>query len=472
MRVREVVRMGVCLVAALWVAPWLSAQAKHGSSAAADPPVAGADAKVLARALQAYDERKDAEAEPALRELAARYPRNYVISEALGSLYAGAGELSQALPLLERARRLRPQEAIARANLGAAYLKLNRPGEAVAELQAAARVDPRNADTEAALGQALLQQNEPGKAMEALTLANSLRPDDPELKYNLAIAQLGAGRIRQAEATVGKIPSAAVTDQVQSLAGDIHERLGNYTQAVLDYQAAARMNPSDANLFAVTAELLRHWTWDEAIAMARYGETRYPGSTHFRMAEGIGLYASGKYAQAAPVFSSLLAAEPDNGTFADLLGRSCSLVEEGVSAECEGLEAFARKHTENAQAATYAAAALLHRPAEHQNTEQAELFLRQAIAADPKLPEAYFELGVLEQGRLQWKESASSLERAIALRPAYTEAHYRLSRAYSHMGRREDAQREIVLQQRYSQQEKDSLNTRLQEVVKFIVKPS
>ncbi len=61
------------------------------------------------------------------------------------------------------------------------------------------------------------------------------------------------------------------------------------------------------------------------------------------------------------------------------------------------------------------------------------------------------------------------LQKAIELRPTYPEAHYRLSRAYAHLGQREEAQQEIALQQKYSQQAKDSLNNHLSEVVTFLV---
>jgi hypothetical protein len=36
------------------------------------------------------------------------------------------------------------------------------------------------------------------------------------------------------------------------------------------------------------------------------------------------------------------------------------------------------------------------------------------------------------------------------VKPTLAEAHYRLARAYSHLGRHDDAAKEIALQQRYS----------------------
>lgn len=431
-----------------------------------------ADTSALHRAIDAYDQGNASQAEPVLRDLAKRYPADFQANEALGSLYVEAGDLSQALPYLERARTLSPREAIAHANLGAAYLKLNRTGEAAHELETAARLDPRNGDTQSSLAQALMLNGRPAEAAGAFAKAASAKPGDWSLRYDWALALFDSGSMRQAATVLKPIPARAATDQMESLRGDVEEKLGDYKDAVLHYQSAAQINPSDANIYALTVELLRHWTWDEAITIAQYGEKQYPASTHFKVAEGLALYASSKYPAAAATFSALLAAKPDDAMYADLLGRSCVLVAEGASADCNGILEFARRHPENAQAATYAATGLLHRPEGQQDAAEAERLLHQAIAADPKLADAYFQMGVLYQMRLAWKESVTMLEQSIRLKPDFPEAHYRLSRAYAHMGQREDAQREIGLQQKYSQQEKDSLNARLQEVITFVLKPN
>jgi tetratricopeptide (TPR) repeat protein len=376
------------------------------------------------------------------------------------------------LPYLQRAIVIAPRQAIAHANLGAAYIKLSKNADAVHELQIAARLEPGNAETQSNLGNALMLTGQPAAAAKAFAIASDAMPGNWDLAYNWALALYEGGAPRQASVVLKKIPTQAMTDQTQALAGDVDEKLGNYKDAVIHYQSAAQINPSDANLYTLTLELLRHWTWDEAIKIANYGATRYPDKTHFKVAVGIALYGSNKYPDAAAAFSKLLIQDPDNGFYADLLGRSCSLVADGANPDCNGLEDFARSHPENAGAATYAAASILHRPATQQDTVKAEQLLNQAIAADPKLPEAYYQLGVLEQQRSHWKESSVALEKAIALRPTYAEAHYRLSRAYAHMGMRDDAQKQIALQQQYSQQEKDNLDSRLQEVVTFLLKPS
>jgi Tfp pilus assembly protein PilF len=75
---------------------------------------------------------------------------------------------------------------------------------------------------------------------------------------------------------------------------------------------------------------------------------------------------------------------------------------------------------------------------------------------------------VLDQEETQWQQSTTPLEKAISLNPAFAEAHYRLARAYSHLGRRDDASKEIELQQRYAKQQKDSLDARLKDVTTFL----
>jgi len=422
---------------------------------------------MLKRALDAYDAGDLRLAEPMLAELARRYPRSYEANEALGSLYAETDRNELAVRYLRRACSIAPHEGIAHANLGAAYLKSNNAGAAIPELRLALRDDPENAATMSNLGQALMLSAKPAEAAKAFAAAAARDPANAEVTYNLALAQYESGELRDAAATLARVSSP--TDQTDALAGDIAEKMGDYKQAIEHYQAAAQLNPSDANLYALTVELMRHWTWDEAVKMAAFGASRYPQSRHFEVAEGIAQYGGQHYTEAVVTFSALLQKEPDNALYADLLGRSCSAIAEDASAQCLGLDEFAHHHPENAQAATYAAVSLLHRPAAEQDQAEVKRLLDQAVAANPRLPEAWYQMAVLEQAGLQWKESAAALEKAIALRPTYPEAHYRLSRAYAHLGMKEEAQREIALQQTYSQQAKDSLNAHLQEVVTFLV---
>jgi predicted Zn-dependent protease len=436
------------------------------------------DNATLQRALSAYDAGDFTQAEPLLRALATRYRSSFDANEALGSLYAEKGDLAAALPFLERATTLAPRRAIAHANLGAALLKQNHLPHAVIELQTAAQLDPQDQQTQSNLGHALFQAGQPAAAARAFSAARLLSTSDPELAaeliYDEALADYQAGEFPQAALLLGTLAPDSMTAADQSLAADTDEKLAHYKDALLHYQAAAHLEPSAANLYALAVELLRHWTWDEALKVAAYGEQRYPQDQRFPFAQGVALYADGKYTPAVAIFSSLLAQYPENETYAALLGRSCNAIDtSGADADanhCAALQTFAESHPHNAEVATYAAKRILEQPAGEQNSAEADRLLHQAIAADPQLAQAWFQLGVLAQQQQKWQQSTVALEKAVALAPSDPEAHYRLSRAYSHLGRKDEAQQQMQLHQQDADEQKTALNARLQDVVTFLLK--
>jgi tetratricopeptide (TPR) repeat protein len=183
----------------------------------------------------------------------------------------------------------------------------------------------------------------------------------------------------------------------------------------------------------------------------------------------VAYYGAGKYDQAIPVFADLLAEYPENPMYAELLGRTCTVLTEGEQPRCAGLIAYAGQHPKDAILATYAATAILHQPADDGRLRQARRLLQSALGADPRLPEAHYGMGLLLQTESQWPQSIAQMEAAIRLRPTYASAHYRLALALSHGGEHQRAQEEIRLEQKYSQQEHAMVDARLRQVTTFLV---
>ncbi|HEY3988099.1 MAG TPA: tetratricopeptide repeat protein [Acidobacteriaceae bacterium] len=439
-----------------------------GTASAAQ--MSAADGAKLQQALTLYDQGRSQEAQPLLQELLVRHPANFNINETLGLIHAEAGDFSTALPLLERAARLDPQAALARVNLGTAYLKLNQPRKALPELEAAARLQPGDQQTQSNLAHAYMETAEPAKAAQAFAAAAALGPLDADTSHDRALALLQSNDASGAKQVLDALPQGNRNDAIEELAGETEEHLGNYRQAEEHFSEAAHLNPSEPNIYAWVVELLRHFSWQPAVKIADYGIQQFPTSTRLKSARGIALYADNRYKEAAVVFSDLLVADSGNATWASLLGRNCALIADVTATGCENLQHFAEQHPQNAEAATYAATALLHQPAEKRDDSKARALLQQAIAADPRLADAYYQLGVLDQEETRWQESTAPLKKAITLQPALAEAHYRLARAYSHLGRRDDAAREIELQQRYAKEQKQSVDARLKEVTTFLTK--
>jgi tetratricopeptide (TPR) repeat protein len=426
------------------------------------------DEQSLASALKAEDEGRIREAASILSSLAHKYPDSFEISASLGEIYAEEGNYSHAAPLLETASKLRPSSAPVLANLGAVYLKLGRNEDAVHVLHRAASLDPKNAATQSNYGLALMQTKHPAEAARAFAAAANAKPPKDDLLYNWSLALFDSGQYDEAGKVLARASNMETSAAAQSLLGDICEKQRQYKEAAAHYVSAVKLDPSEQNIYTAGIEFMRHWTFDPAIQYFEFGVKQYPASRRMLLALGIARYSNNEFAKAAPLFAQLLNADPNNEFVADLLGHDCSLMPDD-SPGCSSLIDFAQRHTKNAPVATYAAASILHRPSDQQDLALAENLLQQAIAADPKFPESYYQLGVLEQQKRDWPASISPLEKAIALKPTYSQAHYRLALAYSHTGQHQKAQAEIALQQKYSQQEKDDLNARFKQVTTFLV---
>jgi tetratricopeptide (TPR) repeat protein len=431
--------------------------------------ITAADNDAFQRAEADLDAGNAAAAEPLLRGLHARHPDNYEINESLGLLYASSNRLTLAAPLLDVAAREAPDSDAAHANLGTAYLKLGRSADAARELTLAAHLNPENARTQQALGQAWMLLKQPARAAGAFEVALAQNGDDPALLYNAALALFDCGKAAEAEPLLARIPDAETSAEAQSLYGDVDEQLGRYDDAAKHYANAVHLDPTEANLYLLGIEFLRHWTFDAAATEFGAGVRLFPQSQRMRMGLGVALYGAGKYDQAIPMFAGLLAENPSNSMYAELLGRTCTVLTEGEQPKCAALTTYAEQHPRDAVLATYAATSILHQPADNGQLDVARRLLEAAIRANPSLPEAHFGMGLLLQTQSEWRQSIPELQAAIRLRPAYASAHYRLAMALSHVGQHDQARAEIALQQKYNQQEQAGVDARLKQVTTFLV---
>ena len=413
-------------------------------------------------------------AESIVETLRSRHPASYELSEFLGILYASDGKLALALPALQTAVNENPGAAAARANLGMAYLKSGDAAKAKENLERADHLESGNPRTEAALGQAWLLLKQPAPAAQAFTAAlRDAGPDGtlgPDLLYDAALAFFEAGDAVRAAPLLERMPGAANSAAAQSLLADVDEHLGRYADANVHYAAAGRLDPSEANLYLLGVDLLRHWTFAPAEQAFAQGVARYPQSERMQFALGVASYVNLDYAQAIHVFTALLGAKNSREADARMLGRACSAEAAGEHPGCAALITYAVGHPADAQVNIYAATTLLHGATSDAGLVSAGELLTHAIAADPNLAEAHYERGLLLQRQAKWGESIPELQQAIRLRAAYASAHYRLALAYAHTGRHAAAQTEIALQQKYSEAEKQQLASELKQVATAAVK--
>lgn len=409
-------------------------------------------------------------AESLLSALHDAHPGMFAVDESLGLLLASRGDTSGALPLLEAAVREQSSSDAAHANLGVALYGMHRNQSALKEFEQAVRINPANTSAQQSLGRLWMESGRPDDAANAFLAALKMKPEDSDLKLDCVTALLAANRVDEALKILSTVADASRSARMQSLLGEASEKEGKFQDAAEHFANAAALDPSEENAWQLGVEFLRHWTFDAAVTEFKAGSAKFPYSKRLRLGLGAALFGDVRYAAAIPVFADLLANEPDNEMYAQLLGISCNAPAPTIDSRCSVLIGYAQSHRADATAATYAASFLMMQKDENsQKTDLARKLLERAIAANPSLPDAQFQMGAILQDSEDWKGSIPWLERAVKLKPDFAQAHYRLALAYRRTGRSLDAQAQIELQQKYSHQNQDDLDRRLRQITTFVV---
>jgi tetratricopeptide (TPR) repeat protein len=408
-------------------------------------------------------------AETMLLSLRARHPGIFAVDESLGLVYVAQDKYFEALPVLEAAAREAPDSDVAQANLGAAYYKLHRNAEALKALEAAARLNPRNFATQEALGRLHMEMHEPARAADAFASAIALKPGDGDLMVAHAQALMDAGQFAQAREQLGAIPDSVQSAAAQSLLGDVEEKAGNIRSAAEHNARAVELEPSEQNVWTLGLEFLRHWTFEPAIKEFEAATVKFPESARMKLGLGVAAFGNGDFKRAIQIFSDLLAVDSNNALYAQLLGVACTTVAEGEQPQCGILISYSLAHPKDANTAVHAAAWIEKQAHTTERLATERKLLENALAADPKLAEAQYRMGLLQQDEGQWEPSIPHLEAAVKLNDELAEAHYRLGQAYWHAGRKSEAETQMELYRKHRAKKMEDRDHRLSQITTLVV---
>jgi tetratricopeptide (TPR) repeat protein len=99
---------------------------------------------------------------------------------------------------------------------------------------------------------------------------------------------------------------------------------------------------------------------------------------------------------------------------------------------------------------------------------QIESLLRKAIALDPKLSEAHFQLGNLLADQSRYADAIPEYVNALQHNSELPDAHYRLAQAYVRSGQKEKAQPELAIYQQQRAQHMAELDRQRAEIRQFV----
>ena len=266
-------------------------------------------------------------------------------------------------------------------------------------------------------------------------------PPGPSIDDELARARglIEAGEPARAVEVVRGILPRRDTPDVRHLLGDALEAAGDLLGAAEEFQKAAHGDASEENLFDWGNSLLQLRAYVPATNVLAEAVRRFPRSARLQVGLGIVRYARGQFEDAIRAFCAAADLEPDDERPYLFLGEMYGVSAELAPEVTKRLARFVEKQPGHALGHFFCAMSLWKGTPGAAPSPEVQVHLKKAVALDPRLAKAHFQLGVLYGDEGRYPEAISALEEAVRLEPSMAQAHYRLAQAYRRTGQEERA---------------------------------
>lgn len=326
------------------------------------------------------------------------------------------------------------------------------PDQTLAALRALSLPADQEVQFRQHLAGTLLAHNDFAEAVKELKRAADLQPGNPDLMFNLALAQFKAGQAQDSLRTAELLKSLRDSAEVEDLLGDIQEALGDSLSAVRSYQAAVAQAPGNENYrISLALEFIRHENFEPARLTLKQAASLFPRSWRIQTALGMVEYFAGTKQLAGEILlrAAELAPQPQ------LVLRYLGDIELDDSSPPDNsaltrICAFAKTHPEAPREQYYCGALLLHRDyAARDRSHVGEIASRLTAAARalPQQAGPHCELGRLYVWLEQWRPALRESEACVQMDPNSAPAHYRLAQAYRRTGQMQRSEEELQLYQ-------------------------
>src|SRR5437867_3155194 len=314
-------------------------------------------------------------------------------------------------------------------------------------------------------------------AKETLALKNSGLVESSAVDSKAGTTSLNSveskGQLLGARENARRMLAKADTADGHRLLGELNERLGDPLEAVREHERAAHMDPSEQNYFEWGTELLLHRADEPAVEVFTKGSHAHPEAARMLAGLGAALYAEGKTEEAARRLCEAADLKPADPAPYVFLGRIEKAATAVLPCGEQKLARFVREQPWNALANYYYGVALWKRDRGSEKNaaslQQAEALLDKAVRIDPKLGEAYLQLGIFRTERGNFEQAIRDYTKAIEVSPQLSEAHYRLGSAYRRIGEESKAEREFREYERIEKAEAEAIESQQRELRQFLI---
>ncbi len=310
------------------------------------------------------------------------------------------------------------------------------------------RANPDSFEANHRLGKYYLSMGKPKEGIPYLETAEKLKPGDSSNGYDLAMAYLETQRAVRAQDLLRDLVRRQDSAELHNLLGRVDEALGNPASAIKEFQLAAKMEPSEKNIFDWGNELLLHDMIEPATEVFKRGVALYPNSLPMYVGLGIAFYSANSYDAAIEALCHASDLDPSDPRPYIFLGKVYGVSLAHADEVVRRMNRFMETNPDNALAYYYGALTVWKgsRSADHSpDIPRVEALFRKSITLDPQLADAHLQLGILYSDQHRDPEAFQEFQAAARLNPDSADAHYRLAQAYLRADEKKRAEQEMQL---------------------------
>ncbi len=314
-----------------------------------------------------------------------------------------------------------------------------------AGLQSVCAARSKDFASDRAEAQRLEASGQPAEAVRQFRNAHRLCPDDYENSRDLAYAEIVAGDTDVAEALIQSLLQNGDKAELHSLMGMVLAAKKDYRNSAAQYQTAAKMEPTESNVFNFGTSLMKV-NFGAATLILQYGLKSYPQSVKMHVALAVALYAQDRAEEGAKLLCQASELDPRDVHPMEVLADT-GVVPRSVQPEAAKRLDKLRALYPNDGMILFDDAMVRSGRWSGDPSATPTWFapmLHQALAMDPHLAKAYYQLALVAEQAKDYSAEISALKQAIGIDPGAEQFHYRLAFAYRASGDTANFQRELA----------------------------
>jgi protein O-GlcNAc transferase len=363
----------------------------------------------------------------------------------LGIVLLELGEPSAALAPLRHSRTLNPRRPDVAFNIVRAQIEAGHIGEARTEAEASAKHFGSDPKWSTALGELFLKNAQPEDATVYFREANRIRPDDTEIRHQLAVAYLESRQPDDVLSTITK-PETPDDHYLRASAYYLSHRLPEADQ---ESGLALALAPDNSQILVLRTRLMqRAGDQHGALEMAQKAIALAPQWDEPYYLAGVSYYFIRHYEEADQNLTRALTLNPSSTRA--LFLEAMALASQGKIDDAElCLRRAIALQPKNARFHCHLGILLARR----NEPAKAEDSFREAIELKPDYALSHYELGKLLVSSKQLRQAAQELDQAVIHDPGLGSAYYQLASVYARLGETEKSARCLANFQRLSRQQ-------------------